>query len=424
MLLIVLQSNVSFSQTGWYQQTLPVTGTISDMQFINAQTGWITLFNPTNFVKTTNGGNNWIIQQAGSDQFEHFEFLNDTLGFATGHIGASGQVSKTTNGGINWVLLYTGSNYFSNLSFINNDTGYFCGTDGNFAGIWRTTNGGTSITRIFTTNFFTIEQILFLKQKYEDEYYGWWLSSGFMSKTTNSGFTWSTPVDSVNGLPGDYYWLFFLEKDTGWVVFEPNLNNVKIYKTQNGGTNWVEQINSDGFAEVCFINQSVGWAGSGSFKIYATKNGGNIWGTQVSPIFISQWTSLFDSLTAWTGYTRLAHTTDGGGIITYVGIDPTNTKVPIAFQLKQNYPNPFNPQTTIEFSILNQSRVSLILYDITGKEILMVYDNQILTPGNYKVSLDFSKKTLSSGTYFYSMKANDNNSGSLYNETRKMIYVK
>ncbi|MDF0682572.1 MAG: T9SS type A sorting domain-containing protein [Candidatus Nitrosocosmicus sp.] len=171
-------------------------------------------------------------------------------------------------------------------------------------------------------------------------------------------------------------------------------------------------------------NQSVWWAGSGSFKIYATKNGGNIWGTQVSPIFISQWTSLFDSLTAWTGYTRLAHTTDGGGIITYVGIDPSNTEVPIAFQLKQNYPNPFNPQTTIEFSILNQSRVSLILYDITGKEILMVYDNQILTPGNYKVSLDFSKKTLSSGTYFYSMKANDNNSGSLYNETRKMIYVK
>ncbi|MBV6479603.1 MAG: Ycf48-like protein [Ignavibacteria bacterium] len=422
--IFIILVNPSYSQTGWYEQTLPVSGTISDIQFIDSQTGWITLYGPTNLIKTTNSGKSWIILQSGSDQFEHFEFLNDTLGFATGHIGASGQISKTTNGGTNWILTYTGSNYFSDLSFINKDTGYFCGTDGSFAGIWRTTNSGASITRIYTTNFFTIEQIFFLKQNYGGEYYGWWLSSGFMSKTTNSGISWSTPTDTINGLPGDFYWFYFLEKDTGWVVFEPNSNNVKIYKTLDGGVIWTEQVNSDGFAEVRFINQSVGWAGTGSFKIYATKNGGINWGTQVTPIFISQWTSTIDSLTAWTGYTRLAHTTDGGGIITYVGIDPGSTEIPVNFILEQNYPNPFNPQTTIKFSVLNPSSVSLMVYDITGKEILKIYDNEILNPGNYKVSLDFSRRSLSSGTYFYSMKVTDKNSGLLYNETKKMIYLK
>jgi len=399
------------------------------MQFINAQTGWITLFNPTNFIKTTNGGNNWIIQQAGSDQFEHFEFLNDTLGFATGHIGASGQVSKTTNGGINWVLLYTGSNYFSNLSFINNDTGYFCGTDGNFAGIWRTTNGGTSITRIFTTNFFTIEQILFLKQKYEDEYYGWWLSSGFMSKTTNSGFTWSTPIDSINGQTGNFKSLFFLDKDTGWIIFDPNLDNTKILKTFNQGVDWTVQYydtnNNYTPTKIEGVNTSDVWAGNGFWNmIHASSNGGNVWGRQSSPIFRPAIIEMADSLNGWVGLNNLCHTTDGGGIITYVGIDPSNTEVPIAFQLKQNYPNPFNPQTTIEFSIKQNSNVSLRLYDILGKEIIRIYDNENLQAGNYKAVLDFSKKDLSSGTYFYTLTVNDGHSGHLFRDTKKLMYLK
>ncbi|MBV6479607.1 MAG: hypothetical protein HGGPFJEG_02393 [Ignavibacteria bacterium] len=416
-----------YSQTGWYEQTLPVSGTISDMEFIDAKTGWITLYGPTNLIKTTNSGKSWIILQSGSDQFEHFEFLYDTLGFATGHIGANGQVSKTTNGGINWVLLYTGSNYFSNLSFINNDTGYFCGTDGSFAGIWRTTNSGASITRIYTTNFFTIEQIFFLKQNYGGEYYGWWLSSGFMSKTTNSGLNWSTPINTINGNNGDILSLFFLNKDTGWISFDQNVGGSEILKTTNGGNNWIQQI---GFSstynatDIKFLNSLRGWSGVTFLKVYATVNGGQSWGTQSTPLVQTGILEMADTLNGWVGAFELAHTTDGGGLITYVGIDPSSTEIPVSFKLEQNYPNPFNPQTTIKFSVLNPSSVSLMVYDITGKEILKIYDNELLTTGNYKIALDFSRRSLSSGTYFYSMKVTDKNSGLLYNETKKMIYLK
>ncbi|MDF0682571.1 MAG: hypothetical protein P0116_16555 [Candidatus Nitrosocosmicus sp.] len=237
------------------------------MQFINAQTGWITLYNPFNFLKTTNGGKIWNTLYPNSSQFIFFDFIDNSIGYAIGYDAMfNGLISKTNNGGLNWITVYTGARGFTALDFVNQDTGWFGAFLGDDVQILRTTNGGQTLELQYSymSAGQGINEVFFVDKPYDGYFYGWFLNNGFMSKTTNSGFTWSTPVDSVNGLPGDYYWLFFLEKDTGWVVFEPNLNNVKIYKTQNGGTNWVEQINSDGFAEVRFINQSVGWAGSES----------------------------------------------------------------------------------------------------------------------------------------------------------------
>ena len=427
-ILLILLSSDLYPQSGWNQQTLPVSGTISDMQFINSQTGWITLFNPTNLIKTTNGGNNWIVTQTGSDQFEHFEFINDTLGYATGRTGANGQISKTTNGGINWSLLYTGSNYYSDLSFLNNDTGYFCGTDGNFGGIWRTTNGGASIARIFTKNFFTIEQIFFLQQNYNNEYYGWWLSSGFMSQTTNSGFNWSAPTRMINGQNGDFISLDFMNKDTGWVVFRSG-SDYRIYKTKDNGIFWELQFrDSNGILDPTYLDvydyQRI-WSGNGFSRIvHATSNSGEVWGTQATPITRPVYIDIIDSLNGSVGYFNLAHTTDGGGLITYIGADPLNSEIPKSFTLKQNYPNPFNPQTTIEFSIKKSSNVSLILFDILGKEILKIYNNENLNTGNYKAVLDFSKDNLSSGTYFYKLMVSDNNSRQIFLETKMLTYIK
>lgn len=246
-----------------------------------------------------------------------------------------------------------------------------------------------------------------------------------MSKTTNSGFNWSTPTNVINGTSGNYNSLFYLNKDTGWVSFDPNIGNFKIFRTNNGGGNWILQNeNTQGIESIHFNDSQRGWAGYVLFKVLATTNGGEVWGFQNTSIVDNKYVEFIDRNSGWTGFRFIAHTTDGGGIITYVGIDPGSTEIPVSFKLEQNYPNPFNPQTIIKFSVLKQSSVSLILYDITGKEVLKVYDNEILITGNYKIALDFSRRSLSSGTYFYSMKVNDKNSGLLYNETKKMIYLK
>lgn len=90
-------------------------------------------------------------------------------------------------------------------------------------------------------------------------------------------------------------------------------------------------------------------------------------------------------------YSTPAHTT---------GIANQNQSIPTDFNLNQNYPNPFNPNTIIEYSINKNSEVKIILYDILGKEIkTLVNENQ--SAGAHKVILQGSD--LPSGAYFYAL---------------------
>ncbi len=85
-----------------------------------------------------------------------------------------------------------------------------------------------------------------------------------------------------------------------------------------------------------------------------------------------------------------------------VGVED-EANMPVEFSLSQNYPNPFNPTTTINYSVKSEGFVSLKVYDILGKEVAnLVNENKI--NGNYSVNFDAS--SLSSGTYIYQLKAN------------------
>jgi len=85
------------------------------------------------------------------------------------------------------------------------------------------------------------------------------------------------------------------------------------------------------------------------------------------------------------------------------------------FALSQNYPNPFNPSTVINFSIPEQSRVNLTVYDILGNEITTLV-NEVLERGNHQVSFDANN--LSSGMYIYKISAGE------YHDMKKMMLVK
>jgi len=89
---------------------------------------------------------------------------------------------------------------------------------------------------------------------------------------------------------------------------------------------------------------------------------------------------------------------------------------PLSFKLSQNFPNPFNPTTMISFVIPQKSVVSLNVYDISGKLVEKLVNNELKTEGSYSYELDGS--TLSSGIYYYRLTA-----GNL-TETKKMILIK
>lgn len=82
-----------------------------------------------------------------------------------------------------------------------------------------------------------------------------------------------------------------------------------------------------------------------------------------------------------------------------------NYEIPAELTLYQNYPNPFNPTTTIRFSIPQKEFVTLKVFDILGREIAVLV-NEIKETGNYEIN--FNASGLSSGIYFYTMKAGNN----------------
>jgi hypothetical protein len=88
-----------------------------------------------------------------------------------------------------------------------------------------------------------------------------------------------------------------------------------------------------------------------------------------------------------------------------------------SFELFQNYPNPFNPSTNIGFRIPNSGFVSLKIYDILGNEVATVV-NEVLAPGEYHFPFSISHLPLSSGVYFYSLRAEK------FFETKKFLLIK
>jgi len=93
--------------------------------------------------------------------------------------------------------------------------------------------------------------------------------------------------------------------------------------------------------------------------------------------------------------------------------------VPMKFELSQNYPNPFNPKTKINFDLPYDSKVSIVVYDLTGREIKTLV-NEIRTAGFHTVI--FEAPNISSGIYFYRIIANAN--GKDFICTKKLALIK
>lgn len=94
---------------------------------------------------------------------------------------------------------------------------------------------------------------------------------------------------------------------------------------------------------------------------------------------------------------------------------------PMAYKLYQNYPNPFNPSTNIKYSLKENSRVELNIYDIRGKLIDKISDNT-QESGNH--SQEWIADNYASGIYICQLRAISIESGAVYSSIIKMILLK
>lgn len=170
--------------------------------------------------------------------------------------------------------------------------------------------------------------------------------------------------------------------------------------------NWstVEELNNKGFDIERRISTDTNWK-----KISFVQGAGNS---------NSQKNYQYEDKNTPTGkYSyRLKQIDYNGNYKYYILQNEINVGVPGKFSLSQNYPNPFNPTTKINFDLPSDSKVQLTVFDMTGRLIGTIVDNENFTAGFHTVQ--FNAGALSSGTYFYRISAGGNV------QTKKMTLIK
>ncbi|HQJ74094.1 MAG TPA: T9SS type A sorting domain-containing protein [Bacteroidota bacterium] len=176
------------------------------------------------------------------------------------------------------------------------------------------------------------------------------------------------------------------------------------YRDPNGGnktkstTNWSAKYDYDR-RTIKYYRDTMNCAYSTSHEAYTGSQGG-------FPVGDLNWFPT--KKVAWESYVSAVEKLDDGII-------------PVNYVLDQNYPNPFNPSTTITYSLPAKSTINLKIYNALGQEVVSLVNNEIQEAGKYKVvwnGKDATGKTMATGVYFYSLKAEG------VNLIKKMLLIK
>jgi hypothetical protein len=105
----------------------------------------------------------------------------------------------------------------------------------------------------------------------------------------------------------------------------------------------------------------------------------------------------------------------------FVGDNLANAQtIPTNFELSQNFPNPFNPVTTIRYGLPSPSRITLKVYNLFGKEVMTLVDNELKEAGHHTAIWNGRNAVgdgVVSGVYFIRMRVGN------FVQTQKMLLV-
>lgn len=358
------------------------------------------------------------------------EGLNKIRGFSFGFtdgssfycaVGNSGSVVFSPDDGVSWedrsIVGHSENIYGLDFLFLGgNEPGLVvCGQAGTMS---VSTNSGINwapVSTITTENLNSVAAIdksLFIVVG----------DGGTILKTYDQGSTWEdhtvggAKFNSIfDGIEVQAYGYLWIAGDNG-----------RIYATTNYGISWFPQTSgvNENLNDIQFRNQNEGMVVGDNGVVRYTTNGGTTWLTDsylnglTSGDILSLATVDFNTGTAVVRNTTL----DGGSLTTMfivssepLAVDDNNNITPSEYSLEQNYPNPFNPSTTIQFSIPEQSFVTLEIFNTLGEKVTTLVSKE-LNAGNHKY--EWSPETQPGGIYFYKLSTNS------FQQTKKLVLLK
>ncbi|MEP0861015.1 MAG: T9SS type A sorting domain-containing protein, partial [Ignavibacterium sp.] len=386
-------------------------------------------------VKTTDAGNSWyVVNRTGLTDtiglINRFFFINPTTGWA---VTTRGGILKTTDSGENWFAqLNAGiSVIFSSIYFVDSLYGWTANSN---ARPYKTTDGGNNWVHQSNINIGFSRDIYF-----RNFLNGFIVESNILYKSIDGGITWNI----ILGITGFSIAARFSHYDD--IIF---ITGFKTYRSLNAGEDWKDfnELNGVRINGISLLGAGLGYAvGDLGLVIkyfdedvpvelisFNSELEGNIvtlkWITATETnnqgFFIQRkkedefdWTNLAfingvgtstsikhyyynDNLSYFGKYKYRLKQIDFNGQYEYsdeIEVDYINK---LNFYLSQNYPNPFNPTTNIDFNLPEKTFVKIILYDITGREIKKIKEQE-MEAGYYSVML--TSEGISSGVYFYKM---------------------
>lgn len=362
----------------------------------------------------------WIVQKSGTT--ERLNYVQDypyslEPGFLV--VGDNGTVLYTTDGGSNWenrsisglTKNLFGSAMFGGVGFPGTAV---CGDDGI---VCISTDVGSSWTQHNTITTHKLNSMM----AYNSDIIvcvgdnGTIIrgnpQSGWENKSIASGVKFNRIFQGIG-----------MSWSKLWVVG----NDGAIYHSTNYGMSWGPQNSgtTTDLYDVKFNSADSGMVvGAGGVVRYTT-NSGLTW--LAHPYFdglINGDIYSLSSVDTNTAFAIINNATLSKGsetLILGVSTEPfTDVKdsdgLTSAFHLEQNYPNPFNPSTNIQYAVRSSQFITLKIYDLLGREVATLV-NEEKPAGTYEINFDAAG--LSSGVYFYQLKAAE------YIETKKFVLLK
>jgi photosystem II stability/assembly factor-like uncharacterized protein len=374
--------------------------------------------------RTTDGGVTWMpVSVGGTGAVTGFSGVGVDFFASKG-----GTVYRSTDRGATWVASFTGSiGNLRHLSFVANGanvSGWTVSSAGNIAAF----SGASTVVAAYNRGDVTLsggnpdaaDALAILKHVVSNPA----LSAEALTYADVNGDTFVNAYDA-------YWILYYVANNNTWP-----LSKAVAASGQVEFGNLVPSNNNTVTIPVTVMNTK----GVNSVSFEADLNGNNVDVKNLRTSLPSDWIVVSNTENGKIQFAAAGLTTLTEGTIANIELTIKNKEtvatisgnvrlnselasdistkireIPTEFLLLQNYPNPFNPTTVIKYSIPRLSEVTLKIYDILGREVEKLVDEE-KSPGQYEVK--FNAKGLASGVYFYRLQAGS------FSDTKKFILMK